>query len=192
MTDSLIYMASGSGRRFGSNKLLHSFEGKPLYLYGLTTLLQAAKRRRNCRILVVSRYEEIRRQALSLGAEAVDCPESALGASFTVKAGLRALPELQKGDRILFAAADQPFLSSQSGLRLLDTEIGENQTARLCFGSTPGNPVLFPAALSRELMTLTGDQGGGVVVKHHSCIFVPVIHPRELQDIDLLSDLKKL
>ena len=35
---SMIYMASGFGKRFGSNKLLASFEGRPLYTYGLSAL----------------------------------------------------------------------------------------------------------------------------------------------------------
>lgn len=37
-----IYMASGFGTRYGSNKLLEPVEGKPLYCYGLETLVQAA------------------------------------------------------------------------------------------------------------------------------------------------------
>ena len=40
---SMIYMASGFGKRFGSNKLLASFEGRPLYTYGLSALEKGAQ-----------------------------------------------------------------------------------------------------------------------------------------------------
>ena len=46
MAKYLIYLASGSARRFGSNKLLFPLEGKPLFLYGLETLAEAAARYR--------------------------------------------------------------------------------------------------------------------------------------------------
>ena len=35
MNVSLIYMASGFGKRYGTNKLLTEFQGEPLYLHGL-------------------------------------------------------------------------------------------------------------------------------------------------------------
>ena len=39
MNVSLIYMASGFGKRYGTNKLLTEFQGEPLYLHGLLSCL---------------------------------------------------------------------------------------------------------------------------------------------------------
>ena len=38
MKYSLIYLAAGNSRRFGKNKLLVEWNGRPLYEYGLNTL----------------------------------------------------------------------------------------------------------------------------------------------------------
>ena len=60
---SMIYMASGFGRRFGSNKLLASLGGRPLYMYGLTALAEAAvllqAEGTECQLITVSQYAEI-------------------------------------------------------------------------------------------------------------------------------------
>ena len=63
---SMIYMASGFGKRFGSNKLLASFEGRPLYTYGLSALEKGAqilekKSGISCEIITVSQYPRLGR-----------------------------------------------------------------------------------------------------------------------------------
>ena len=188
----LIYMASGSASRFGSNKLLQELHGKPLFTYGLETLQQAARQVPDCSILVVSRYPEIRACAAGMGLTAVDCPESSQGASHTVRAGILALPETKPSDYLLFSVADQPYVSLGSVCGLLEKADGNTVTARLCDGDRPGNPVLFSARLVPELLALQGDQGGGYVVKRHPCIPVPFRDPRELLDLDRQSDLQQL
>ena len=55
MAKHLIYLAAGSGRRFGGNKLLYSLEGRPLFSYGLETLRRVAQLRPECEVTVVSR-----------------------------------------------------------------------------------------------------------------------------------------
>lgn len=192
MTNYILYMASGLSTRFGSNKLLANFRGKPLYRHGLDTLKAVTDSRRDCELLVVSQYAKIREDAASLGIRAVDCPESIHGASYTIKAGINSIPSLKKEDYLLFCVADQPLLTEASLNRLLDTGDGKIETARLSYENTPGNPVLFSAALTSELLALTGDSGGGKVAKLHNCLHVPVENPRELWDIDRISDLNTM
>lgn len=66
MRISFIYMASGFGSRFGSNKLLVPFKGKELYRHGLDCICQAAgeleKEGHQTEVLVVSQYEAILKQ----------------------------------------------------------------------------------------------------------------------------------
>ena len=187
MRNYLIYMASGSGRRFGSNKLLALRNGKPLFSFGLSLLEKVSRQREDCTAIVVSRYEEIRSAAQALGIQAVDCPESVKGASYTIKAGIRAIEELNPHDRLIFLVADQPELQYKSLNALLDYR-GTDPIARLSAEGVPGNPVLFSGALLPELLALTGDQGGGTVAKRHSCTLIPV-EPRQLQDCDTPQDL---
>ena len=49
----LIYLASGNGSRFGSNKLLTMVKGLPLFRFGLEVLQQAADRTGDCNFIVV-------------------------------------------------------------------------------------------------------------------------------------------
>ena len=188
----LIYLASGNSSRFGSNKLLATVMGLPLYRLGLQALQQAAEKIPCCTVIVVSRYPEIREYAQGQGLIAADCPDSILGVSHTIKAGIQAIPRLQKEDYLLFSVADQPGLQPSSVVKLLQKADGRTETARLSFGGTPGNPVLFSASLVPELLSLQGDQGGGMVAKKHACILVDTSDSRELRDLDTRSDLQKV
>ena len=107
----LIYMASGFGRRYGSNKLLEMVGGKPLYLHGLETLVEAAgelkeggraenlqgKERASgveggmeIRLIVVSQYGEILERAKQLGAVPVYNPNSEEGITASIHLGIEA------------------------------------------------------------------------------------------------------
>ncbi len=179
----ILYLASGSSRRFGANKLLHPLEGKPMYCYGLETLSQVVNARSDCSLTVVSRYAPIREGARALGIAAADSPQSHLGVSHTIRAGLRSL-EIREEDYILFVVADQPWLTGRSVVRLLEAGEKGADCACLCWESRPGNPCLFSARLLPELMALEGDTGGRAVLKRHACVYVPADSSKELEDID--------
>ena len=93
MAKHLIYLAAGSGRRFGGNKLLYPLEGRPLFSYGLETLRRAMELRPQCDLTVVSRYPQILEAAQTAGGRAVDSPQSAGGISHTIRAALDAPPK---------------------------------------------------------------------------------------------------
>ena len=120
MAKHLIYLAAGSGRRFGGNKLLYSLEGRPLFSYGLETLRRAARLRPECEVTVVSRYPQILKAAQTAGVRAVDSPQSVGGISHTIRAALDALPPVSGEDFLFFAVADQPWLEADTLLRLVD------------------------------------------------------------------------
>ena len=192
MTKFLIFMASGNSSRFGKNKLLQPIQGRPLFSYGLEALQEAARRVPDCKVLVVSRYPEIRAYAEDRGLTAVDAPESQKGASYTVRAAIQSLGSVLPSDYLLFSVADQPLLRPDSICSLLAKADGTTVTARLYCGDRPGNPVLFSASLVPELLALQGDQGGGCVAKRHSCIPVPIQDPGEFRDLDEESDFRQL
>jgi molybdenum cofactor cytidylyltransferase len=184
MRKHILYLASGSSRRFGKNKLLYPVKGKPMYLWTLEMLENLVKKREDCCLLVVSRYEAIRQEASQRGITAVDSPESESGISFSIRAGLSALKNVEEDDFLLFVVADQPYLTEDSMLRLLDCAKEDVEGASLCWGNRPGNPTLFAAKLLPELMALEGDTGGRAVLRRHQCIYVQVASERELEDID--------
>ncbi len=186
MRKHILYLASGSGRRFGSNKLLYSLQGKPMFLHGLETLQKVISTRADCDLLVISRYEAIRQAARQQNIQAVDSPDSQLGICHTIRAGISALGTVPEEDYLLFVVADQPYLTAASVLRLLETADGQTECACLCYGQQPGNPCLFSACLVPELLALEGDTGGRAVLKRHACVLVPADSPKELEDIDIL------
>ncbi len=184
MNKHILYLASGSSRRFGSNKLLYELNGKPMFLHGLEMLRKVAEKREDCTLTVVSRYEAIRETAERMGVRSVDPPDSEKGVSYTIKAGIAAR-KVEKGDYLLFVVADQPWLTAGSVEKLLDLADGKTECASLCFGDRPGNPALFSSSLVPELMALEGDKGGRSVLKRHGCIFVSAESAKELEDLDI-------
>lgn len=190
MTKHIIYMASGNSRRFGKNKLLADFEGKPLYLHGLEMLKEVVKDNHDCTLTVVSQYAEIRECAEIMNICAVDCPNSVYGVSYTIKVGINSIDNLKNDDYLLFVVADQPYLSKKSVEKLLSCADSEVKIARLFYENSPGNPVLFSASLVPKLLELDGDKGGASIIKEYNCTPVYVTNVKELMDIDTVEDLK--
>ncbi len=189
----LCLLAGGSGKRFGSNKLLAVLNGKPIWTYGYE-VLQAAAREIGASLHVITRYLEI---LDVVGADGVYCPESALGLSFTVRAACTACAPTAGHDRLLFLAADQPMVTAETVKKLLSVPLAEKEDdprpLAACAspdGKTGGNPVIFSGLLTEKLMKLTGDQGGKSVLR--SCpdrIEYVICQSRELHDIDTPGDL---
>lgn len=191
MNKYLIYMASGNSTRYGGNKLLEKINGKPLYLHGLEVLKEIADTIDGCQIIVVSRYKEIQEKAESMNFQVVNCPESKCGISYTIKAGIKSIKNLRKDDYLIFVVADQPYVSLKSFVKLIETTNEKVTVARLFYGERPGNPVLFSATLVPELLSLEGDDGGGIIAKKYPCVPVYVEESLELRDIDRKKDLWK-
>ena len=82
----VIYMAAGNSRRFGSNKLLYLYEGKPLYRHGLELLLKLKQEMgEKLTVTVVTQYAEILEEVQDIferwwlaGLQVVFCEESRL------------------------------------------------------------------------------------------------------------------
>lgn len=186
----IVYMAAGSARRFGANKLLCPLEGRPLFLHGLQALAPAAQRP-GCTLTVVSRYAPVLAAARALGARAVDCPESEKGLSYTIRAGLDAAGPSAPGDFWLFAAADQPWLTTASVERLLDAARPGVRAACLAWGEQLGSPVLIGAGCESALRALQGDEGGKRALARLGvdCLPVQAGEERELWDIDTPGQL---
>lgn len=201
----IIYMAAGSSRRFGSNKLFYELDGKPMYRHLLERLVEIKDRYNKLKsdspvidITVVTRYREILDYCSSIpDCHAVLSPNSEKGISYTIKAGIMAVQEQKKTgmqDYYMFAVADQPYLKSQSVIKLIDEVLENKGNMRLifslCCGDAVGNPCVFHSSLIPQLLSLEGDKGGRSVAKKYDCVYVDIADERELMDIDTLSDSK--
>ena len=160
MVKHLIYLAAGSGRRFGGNKLLYPLEGRPLFSYGLETLRRAVELRPQCELTVVSRYPQILEAARAAGGRAVDSPQSAGGISYTIRAALDALPPVSGEDFLFFAVADQPWLEADTLLRLVDAARPGVPGGTVAFGERVGSPTFFSGALLPEAVRPHRRPGG--------------------------------
>ena len=95
----------------------------------------------------------------------------------------------------MFAVADQPYLKSQSVIKLINKVLentgGEQLVFSLRCGDDVGNPCVFNSSLIPQLLSLEGDKGGRSVAKKHDCVYVDIADESELMDIDTLSNSKQ-
>lgn len=190
MNKHIIYLAAGNSRRFGSNKLLYEYQGKPLYRHGLDMLLEIAEENEDTTLTVVTQYWQIEQELRAAGVKAVLSEESKKGISYSIRAGLGAVGETPEEDYVVFVVADQPCLTKQTVEKLLECADGKTETAAVGLGQRLGNPALFSMKYREELLALTGDQGGRAVLRRHQCRCIAVSDEKELADIDRKEDFQ--
>jgi len=99
--------------------------------------------------------------------------------------GLEASKEM---DCCLFAVADQPWLTAETVLKLLDIyRNSEKGIAAVKKNDMIGNPCVFSSRYYPELLHLTGDKGGKKILKQHreDVVFCEVTEAKELLDVDV-------
>lgn len=173
-------MASGFGRRFGSNKLLAEVDSVPLYHRAMAALAPAEFDR----AVVCSPYRQILAAGERFGFLPLYNGGAAEGISASIRLGLARMSDL---DGVLFAVCDQPSLTTKSIIRLKKSFLeSPDAIYALSWQGRRGNPVVFPADLFGELAALTGDTGGGAVIRRHPerLRLVEAFSPNELLDVD--------
>ena len=195
-----VIMASGLARRFGSNKLLNVFRGRPLLCRALEVTAPPALAAR----VVVTRSAGVK--ALC-DAQGVPCLLHSLpGRNDTVRLGLEALLEQCPGlAGCIFLPGDQPLLQRET-LEALITAFAQTQkeTERAIFrlgaraadgpDTVVGSPVLFGCGYFPALRTLPEGKGGRFLLRQYPeqvhCFYTA--HHEELWDSDTPEALQKL
>lgn len=185
----LIMLAAGNSRRFGSNKLLYTINGEPMYRHILSEL-EKVKNVLNeqghlCEITVVTQYDEIAEDARMCGAQVLYNLHPDEGISSSLKIGLR---RNQKMDACLFTVSDQPWLRGETILALVSEFLKAGKGIGCVeYEGKLGNPCVFSRKYYGELMELTGDVGGKRVVVAHrgDVVVVDVENGREMLDVDV-------
>ena len=181
---SLIMLAAGNSRRFGSNKLLYEIGGVPMYLRTLYKLQKAASELGNCEIIVVTQYEEIAAKAQESGARVLINPHPERGISSSMQIGLAAA---QESSACLFTVSDQPWLTAETIVDLVHKFLAEHKgMACTLLGVKTGNPCIFSRKYYQELQEITGDKGGKQIINRHpdDVTYLEMKDARELVDID--------
>ena len=199
-----VVMASGLSTRFGSNKLLADFCGRPMLCRTLdavgTPLLP-------CKI-VVTRSEGVQDLCREHGIPVL--LHSLPGRNDTVRLGLSALLEQQPGlSGCMFLPGDQPLLCRETVEQMVDDfralyANGQKETEQEIFrlgyqskkDSVPlvGSPVLFGCGYFPELCTLPEGRGGSMLLRKYPAHvhIVYTANREELADADTPEALEQL
>lgn len=180
-----VIMASGFSKRFGENKLMADFHGKPLIGWILDATEGLFTRR-----VVVTRHEAVAELCKEREIPVIvhDLPYR----SDTVRLGVEAVGDV---DRCMFCPGDQPLVSKDTVASLLLRAADQPESIwRTCCDGIPGSPVVFPKWAFPELRTLPEGKGGGAVIKRYpeKIALLQISNPLELRDADTPEDLENL
>ena len=180
-----VILASGEGRRFGSNKLMADFGGEPMICRVLAATEGIFAER-----VVVTRHREVEALCRARGIRAIlhDLPDR----SDTVRFGVGAMREEISG--CMFCPADQPLLRCET-VQVLAMAANRDGRAilRLSDGESDGAPVVFPRRYFEALANLPQGKGGGAVMKRYPELVRRVMADSlELADVDTGEDLIRL
>lgn len=185
----IVYLAAGNSRRFKNQKLLYPINKKTMYQHTLDTLIKLVNHRQDCSLIVVTQYQEIKKQYPDLNV--ILSPKSQYGISYSIQAGLNSIQE-KNSYQIMFVVADQPYLKFETLNQFLDTfQHNDFTLASLKYQTQVGNPTIFYSEYKEGLLALEGDNGGRKIIKRHpsECFYFDVSDPKELWDIDTIEDL---
>lgn len=183
----LILLAAGDSRRFHGNKLLHIFNGKPMYQY-LADEIDRLPEDFFVGRIVVTQYQEIMEELRARGYQVVANHESELGISHSIELGIQAADAFGSSCGYCFAVCDQPYLRAETVQALVEgfRRSGKGIGCLTSHGNL-GNPAVFSHGYKGELLALDGDVGGRRVIKSHpdDLYLWEAENSRELVDVDV-------
>ncbi len=183
-------MASGLSNRFGSNKLMAEYKGKPLI--GIITENTTGLGKDNYTVtrLVLTRSEEVYNYCNDNNIQVIlhKLPER----NDAVRLAIEKMMDM---DACIFCTSDQPLLKRDSIERLLDEyALYGKGIYRLAFDNNVGNPILFSKEYFEELKKLPPKKGGAyLAAKYDKAVRLVYTKDKwELYDVDTPEDLKIL
>ena len=197
----LILLAAGYSKRFGGRKLLAEINGIPLYRFSLKKMKKLSETLDSADILVVTSYSEIEDFCKKSGITVLKNE----GAENTgIASSIRkAVEYLERNDRVsgnresfdVFFTADQPGLDEkETEIFLRQYVLQEKRIGTLECGDVWRSPNVFDAYYRKELLQLSREKGGKVVMRQHKEDVFAYHTDREEQflDIDTREDLLRI
>ena len=183
----VVVLAAGSSKRFGEDKMLSDFDGKPLILHSVGNAIASDT---DSVIVVVNDGGGPVMHKLPLGVIVAVNNNPSRGMSSSIIAGLSSIGSDSCSCIIL--AGDQPFVSSEMLNALIDAhKLAKDSIVSYKYNGRVRNPVLFPRSMFDAISQLKGDEGAKkLVLKAESeTNFINVEDGRLLLDIDTEADL---
>ena len=160
-----IILAAGEGKRMGKLKLTLPLGNKKL----IEWVLQAVKLTPLDKYFLVVRPEDkdIIKIGKAWGAEIILNPDFRKGMSTSIKKALLKI-NTQEAEGFFLILGDQPLITSKIINKLIKSfSSGKREIVVPYFKDKRGNPVLFDICWKDELMAVTGDVGGRILIKAH-------------------------
>ncbi len=185
----IAVLAAGLGERFGGQKLIAQWRGKPLLLH----VLEAAQGAFAGRVHLITGFDADAVSAAAGGrADFVhfnDRYREGIGTSIA----MAARAGRDNYDAMVVALADQPLVSATRLDKLVAAGTDhENQIIATRFRDVLAPPVVFGKRFFGELRDLRGDSGAKSVINAHPEAVITVGLEAAAVDIDTPSDLAAL
>lgn len=179
-----IFLASGMSTRFGANKLLADFKGRPL----AEVVLNNHAAELFVQNIIVTKYPLVALAGAQRGFTVCENNFESNDISNTIRLGLNAIDK--NTDGCMFSVCDLPFFTKKS-CEALVTAFYKNP-ANIIVAANNGiskNPCIFPKKLFSQLLSLSDNHGGKYVIEQNLQSLIKVEIPeRQLYDIDTPED----
>ncbi|WP_176730292.1 nucleotidyltransferase family protein [Devosia insulae] len=176
-----IVLAAGLSTRFGGDKLLYPYAGKPLAAHIADTLVGMPL---TWRIAIVPPAPSPRGNVFAeRGFELVENPDPAQGMGASLALGARRATELGAA-ALLVCLADMPNITAAHLAQLIDAA-GDIDAVATGFDTARGPPAVFARRLFPELAAISGDHGAKHLLAGARLIAAP---PGLARDFDKPTD----
>ena len=176
-----ILLASGASRRMKSAKQLLKWRGEYLINHVVKEVLES--RINELFVILGNRYDEIV-EVIDPRPNIVNNPGWIIGKSSSIKMGVISVEKISDG--VIFFLVDQPFIN-KAIINMLISEF-QNSKDNIIVPLVNGclcNPVLFGKKYYKNLMSLSGEQGGKEIInKANDVRWVDWEDKKLLLDID--------
>lgn len=175
----VLLLAAGRSSRFGQDKLVAPFRGRPLWEWSAIAAEEAGFANR---FLVVSQATALSTRE---GWRMVENPDAHDGMGTSIATGVRAASACS---RLVIALADMPLVPPAHLVKLAE---GQGSIFTRYDGEAYGCPAAFPASAFPKLAALTGESGARSLDLPDATILEPA-DTRLLCDIDTRPQLDRL
>lgn len=193
-----VVLAAGAGSRFGGDKLLAPYRGKPLVTHAAMTVAEAMLGGvlAGGVAVVPPRSTALVWALESAGLRILENPEASAGLATSLRRGLAALGDVEPpAGAALIVLADQPLLASPTIAALVRRwrETGLSVRPRYALHpGEPGHPVLLDRSSWSLAEALEGDTGLGPVLRARPDGITTIDVPGANPDVDTPDDLHSL
>ncbi len=184
-----ILLAAGSSSRFGSNKLMHKWNG--CTAIGVTALRNLQSSVGHIVAVVREDDSKLADCFAKAGAQVVICMNAHEGIAASIRSGVRSIPH-SKG--WVIALADMPLIKSSTIDAVVKKISNGAKLVAPSFHGMRGHPVGFSHQFFAELTQLRGDSGAKELLEKHAdeLSLIYCNDPGILYDVDTPQDINNM